>query len=98
MPCVTTPSGANFDTHTRQTEIGEWRIIDARQAPEDSVTAHLDFAQKHGPLNLPVLKAAFAEFGSRLRSYVLAAPIGSTNRRAWYLYEWLTGHSSSRPT
>jgi hypothetical protein len=41
-----------------------------------------------------VLAAAFATFGAgaALAAWVRSEPTGAYARRAWFLYEWLTGH------
>jgi hypothetical protein len=60
---------------------------------------HLLFALKNEPTDLGVLHAAFKKTGPRpVRDWVLAEPSGSYSRRAWFLYEFLTGDIIDLPT
>jgi hypothetical protein len=87
-----------FDTHTRHTKVGGWNVVAARQAPEDTPLAHLDFALRYEPLDLAVLKAAFQALGRQdVERYVSETRTGVANRQAWYLYEWLTGQRLNLP-
>jgi hypothetical protein len=53
---------------------------------------HLLFALKNEPTDLGVLHAAFKKTGPKMvRAWVLDEPSGSYSRRAWFLYEFLTG-------
>lgn len=73
---------------------GDWTVFDKRYWPGDALADHLEFALRHEDIDLLVLKRlcdaapadAFAEM-------VRAAPSGNTSRRAWYLYEHLTGRT-----
>lgn len=68
-----------------------WRIFDKRYAPGESSTDQLTFALKHEELDLTLLKRIFkAMRQEELRDYVAANPGGAANRRAWFLYEFLT--------
>jgi hypothetical protein len=70
----------------------EWRIFDKRYLPENTFEAHLTFSLTHEYLNLLVLKRIFLALPeSHLAKYVQSAPTGIANRRAWFLYEFLTG-------
>jgi hypothetical protein len=71
-----------------------WTLFDKRYWPGDSFADHLSFALRHEDIDLLVLKRVFdavpkAEVGNLIR----AAPTGILVRRAWYLYETLTGRS-----
>src|SRR5205085_2027043 len=71
-----------------------WIVFDKRYWPGDSFTDHLTFALRHEDIDLLILKRIFeaapkAEFEALIR----AAPTGIPVRRAWYLYETLTGRT-----
>jgi hypothetical protein len=63
--------------------------------PEDSLTGHLRFALRYEPIDLGVLTAAFkTEAAARdIEAWVKSEPTGAYARRAWFLYEWLTGET-----
>jgi hypothetical protein len=87
-----------FDTQTRQTECDGWRVVQGRQAPEDTLSGHLAFALKHESLNLAALKAVFQAVGpAPIEDFVREAPNGIVNRRTWFLYEWLLGERLGLP-
>lgn len=75
-------------------ESGGWAVFDKRYWPGDGLADHLGFALRHEDIDLLIFKRlcevapaeAFAEM-------VRAAPSGSPSRRAWYLYERLTGRT-----
>jgi Fic/DOC family len=55
---------------------------------------HLLFALKHEPTDLGVLCAAFKKIGPKtVRDWVLQEPTGVYARKAWLLYEFLTGET-----
>ena len=67
-------------------------IYPARYDPGDSVGDHLEFALKYEGVNLEILKAVFrATDTGDLMAYVRSKPSGKYARRAWFLYEFLTG-------
>jgi len=69
-----------------------WRVFPVRQMPEPTFAGNLLFALKHEPLDLLVLKKLFEATGpGPVEELVRQAPNGIGNRRAWFLYEWLTG-------
>ena len=71
---------------------GEWTIYDKRYWPGDGFGDHLGFALRHENLDLLVLKRLYdAVPQGSITSYVRSAPTGAHNRRAWFLYEFLTG-------
>ena len=79
-------------------EEGGWRIYSPRHAPKPSLEGHLTFALKHEGLDLVVLKRLFAVTGpGPVEHLVRAKPTGAYARRAWFLYEWLTGHRLDLP-
>ncbi len=71
---------------------GEWTIYDKRYWPGDSFGDHLGFALRHENLDLLVLKRILdAVPQDTVATFVRSAPTGTPNRRAWFLYEFLTG-------
>ena len=75
-----------------------WRIYSPRYTPNASLEGHLTFALKHEGLDLAVLKSLFAATGpAPLTDLVKARPTGAYARRAWFLYEWLTGAQLELP-
>ncbi len=68
-----------------------------RRYKPDAVNAlaeNLEFAFKNEGLSLAVLDAVFARCDpSELVAYVNSVPAGKYARRAWFLYEWLTGET-----
>jgi hypothetical protein len=69
-----------------------WIIFDRRYWPGDTVADHLTFALRHEPVDLLILKRVFdAVPRAEVEAMVRAAPTGIPARRAWYLYETLTG-------
>jgi len=75
-------------------EEGAWTVFDKRYWPGDSFADHLTFALRHEDIDLLILKRAFeAVPQAELETLVRAAPTGIEARRAWYLYEILTGRT-----
>jgi len=75
-------------------EQGAWTVFDKRYWPGDRFADHLTFALRHEDIDLLVLKRAFeAVPQTEIEATVRAAPTGSLARRAWYLYEILTGRT-----
>lgn len=65
---------------------------------ENSTLGHLRFALKNEPLDLGVLAAAFGKMDPALvEGWVQSEPTGAYARRAWFLWEWLTGHPLGLP-
>ncbi len=60
--------------------------------PGDGFGAQLEFALKYDGTNLAILAKLFEETAeSQMLAYVHAKPTGKYVRRAWFLYEFLTG-------
>lgn len=60
--------------------------------PGEDAFAHLEFALKHEGVNLEVLSSFFQCADElALTRFVGSRPTGQYTRRAWFLYEWLTG-------
>ena len=71
---------------------GRWRILTPRYQPAQTVAGHLAFALRHEGVDLAVLSALFAAAGPEpVAQWVHAEPTGGYARRAWFLYEWITG-------
>jgi hypothetical protein len=73
---------------------GPWTIFDKRYWPGDTFADHLSFALRHEDIDLLILKRVFeAVPEAEVAALVRAAPTGIPARRAWYLYETLTGRT-----
>jgi hypothetical protein len=73
---------------------GEWAVFDKRYWPGDTFADHLSFALRHERMDLLILKRLFeATPPAEVTAFVRAAPTGIPARRAWYLYELLTGRT-----
>lgn len=72
----------------------DWIVFDKRYWPGEALADHLNFALRHEDLDLLILKRVFdAAPQTEVEALVRAAPTGIAARRAWYLYEILTGRS-----
>jgi hypothetical protein len=75
-------------------EEGAWLVFDKRYWPGDTFGDHLTFALRHEDIDLLVLKKIFdAVPPGEVESFVRATPTGIPVRRAWFLYEALTGRN-----
>jgi hypothetical protein len=84
------------DQHVKASsrEAGDWMIYDKRYWPGDSFGDHLGFALRHENLDLLVLKRIFDAVPQDIvAAFVRSAPTGAPNRRAWFLYEFMTGRT-----
>lgn len=72
----------------------EWLLLPAaanRRIPELPI-AHLQIALKHEALDLCVLSRLFQVASpEELTAFIKANPAGIYTRKAWFLYEWMTG-------
>lgn len=60
--------------------------------PGDGVGDHLEFALKYDGINLGILASLFEKVEQQdLLDYVRSSPTGKYARRAWFLYEFVTG-------
>lgn len=76
---------------TRRNE-GKWEIYDKRFSLQDTFEDHLNFALRHEPIDLLVLKRVFDGIDPEaLKEFIQATPTGAITRRAWFFYEALTG-------
>ncbi len=58
----------------------------------NNLFGHLRFAMRYEPIDLNVLAALFEKIDRKdLEDWVKEEPVGRYTRRAWYLYEFLTG-------
>lgn len=70
----------------------DWHLLTPRHRPEASLAGQLVFAMKWEGIDLSVLAELFKTVEPEaIRDFVMATPTGAFARRAWYLYEWLTG-------
>ncbi|MCA0314566.1 MAG: Fic family protein [Candidatus Melainabacteria bacterium] len=75
-----------------------WKIYSKRYELEPTVQAHLNFAMRYENIDLLVLKRVFISLPAEaIEQYVLSAPNSVLTRRAWYLYELLTGNMLAVP-
>jgi hypothetical protein len=77
---------------------GAWNVFDKRYWPGGDFGDHLAFALRHEDLDLLVLKRVFdAAPPETVAAFARAAPNGAPNRRARFLYEFLTGKTLDLP-
>lgn len=85
----------------RRTEAIDDRVIELyprAYATGDDIVANLRFALRYEPLDLGVLAAAFAALPAAIiAGWIRQEPSGSYARRAWFLYEYLTGETLDVP-
>jgi hypothetical protein len=84
------------DVHIRgsRREADAWTVFDKRYWPGDTFAGHLSFALRHEAMDLLILSRIFeAVPKTQFKSMIRAAPTGIPARRAWYLYETLTGRT-----
>lgn len=73
---------------------GAWTVYDKRYWPGDEFADHLAFVLKHEDADFLVLKRIFeAAPRAEIEAMARAAPTALHVRRAWYLYETLTGRT-----
>ena len=75
-----------------------WRLFDKRYWPGETLADHLTFALRHEDLDLVVLKRIFrAAPKAEIEAFVRNSPTGVPARRAWFLFEMLTGETLDIP-
>jgi hypothetical protein len=85
-------SEQNIKGHIK--EQGRWLIYSKRHELDPTVEAHLNFAMRYEYVDLLVLKRIFLALPpDAVAQYVASAPTSILTRRAWYLYELLTGQT-----
>ncbi len=73
---------------------GAWLVFDKRYWPGATFANHLTFALRHEDIDLLLFKRIFDAVPQReVEAFVRAAPTGIPVRRAWFLYETLTGRT-----
>jgi Fic family protein len=73
------------DLCTHKTE-----VFEASYQPEDSLTAHIQFALRYEGVNLQLLSMLFGKTGHKeLADWISQSPGSVYARRACFLYEWL---------
>jgi hypothetical protein len=79
----------------RRTDTSEHHVVESyskQYAHAGGLRDHLLFALRHEPIDARVLHAAFKKMGGEdIRAWVRSEPTGAYARRAWFLYEYLTG-------
>jgi hypothetical protein len=66
----------------------------SQYSTDGTVQGNLRFALKNEPLDLRIIHAALVQLGEPvLETWVRAEPTGGFSRRAWFLYETLTGRT-----
>ena len=81
---------------TDSTETASYPV--ARLRLEDSWQGHLEFALKHEGVNIEVLRAFFRLVDAReMIAFVTAHPLGTVQKRVWFLYEFLMGKKLDLP-
>ena len=74
------------------------QVYPARYDPGDSTGDHLEFALKYEGINLEILRALFETAkGDVIAAYISSKPGGRYARKAWFLYEFLTGRRLDLP-
>ena len=86
----------------RRTLVADGRTVErypTSYGPEDSLVGHLRFALRYEPTDLGVLLAAFntAKAAQVVEAWIRSEPTGAYARRAWFLFEWLTGRTLDVP-
>ncbi|MDT4954224.1 MAG: hypothetical protein QOJ02_2362 [Acidobacteriota bacterium] len=98
---VPLPAVRSFVTRgARRTNISGSTISDfyPQRFKQDTVIGNLKFAMRYEPIDLGVLDAAFESLDrADMEEWVCSEPTGIFARRAWYLYELLTGKTLDVP-
>lgn len=84
-------------TH-KTTDDKTWLILTPRHAPQPTLADQLDFALKWEGVDLAVLKRLSSSVSpADLADAIRSAPTGQYMRRAWFLFEWLSGQMLDIP-
>src|SRR6266852_8767866 len=79
-------------------EEGTWRVFDRRYWPGENFGDHLSFALRNENLDMLLLKRIFDAVDAKVvEAFVKATPTGIRSRRAWFLYELMTGRKLDVP-
>jgi hypothetical protein len=80
----------------RKTRIADGSIFEQyplAYAPKD-LFGHLHFAMRYEPIDLNALASLFDKIDRKeFEAWAKEEPVGQYTRRAWYLYEFLTGQT-----
>lgn len=98
---VTLPAVKSVITGTRKTRTTDVEVFEqyprSYQPPKTSV-GQLRFALRYEPVDIGVYKAAFHQIPKpEIEHWIQSEPNGIFARRAWYLYELLTGSTLDVP-
>ena len=76
----------------RKSATDDWQLLSSKTPASDTLASHLSLALKWEGVDLGVL-AALSKVVDRdeLVTFITDKPTGAYGRRAWFLYEWLTG-------
>ena len=92
LPIPLPPYLAAIGTRRKPKSSEQWLLLDSRQPPPTDLAGHLEFALKHEGVNFSVLSALFRVAPKKeIEAWISATPGGANTRRAWFIYEWLTG-------
>lgn len=87
----------------RQTAVEQglvWETFPLAYGPDD-LAGHIEFALRYDGINLEILSALFKHLGQAaidpLQTWIRAKPTGAYRRKAWFLYELLTGRRLDLP-
>lgn len=73
----------------------EWTLlprVSRYRVPENPIE-HIGVALKHEGVDLRLLNRLFAQpIANELTAYIESNPAGKYTRRAWFIYEWITGN------
>lgn len=79
---------------TREVESHIEEYYPAHYGIEETLQANLRFAFRHEPLDMRIIHAALLALGEKgLADWVRQEPTGAFSRRAWFLFETLTGRT-----
>jgi Fic family protein len=84
----------------RKTRITDGRVLEQYPLPygPTDLFGHLRFAMRYEPVDLNVLAAFFEKVdGKDIEAWIKTEPVGKYARRAWYLFEFLTGKTLDVP-
>jgi len=98
---VPVPVVKSVITGTRKTRITDAEVIEQypkSYQPTRTTVGQLRFALRYEPIELGIYKAAFSHTPkSEIEQWIQSEPNGIFARRAWYLYELLTGTTLDVP-
>jgi len=98
---VPVPAVKSLITGTRKTRIIDAEVLELypkSYQPTHGAVGQLRFALRYEPIDLGVYKAALARIPKiEIEKWVQSEPNGIFARRAWYLYELLTGDTLNVP-